>query len=359
MKNEKLLTNLVFIFLFLNAMVVSASEETKPITDTHNGLRIALETDKDSYYIGDEINITATLANFTRKTIIINSDTGWWHGPPGSIVWLTPEGKEIISDKVRFMGLVSKNYKEGEWHLPNEGSSSTYPSETIVIPAGRYTKQNCLHIAKQPGTPMLVANFHSDSSLDKPISATDVTWSGNIVVTKTIIVKNEIRPDILKTLKESESIILYSENPKKLETALGNLYKIGYPAKATILRLIRNPDIKKKLYFGASVFEGITYNLSQLAGEAFDEESYRELMKIACDTTNLLKVRLEAMWTGENYHFVEDVKVIIPPDFEKWIYQQIATLKNDKQKEIREKAIYILVDNKDALKRLGLESLLK
>ena len=351
MKPNVLLIICGLIYLLFNLSCGSQVAENAEFSGTQNGLKISIQSNKDSYLIGEAINVTITLTNISSRELKIVHTADWLRKYPNGVT----------------SGLISNTYKEGYWWI-GIGLDGCSPSELLVIPIGKSVTHTDTHFAKEPGNPILVASFPSDSCPGFS-GATEAdfndgqygNWYGVVVATKTIEVKNEIHPDILRALNELEATILSSETSplsyEKRGLAVEKLHEIGCAAKGTLLRLLRNPAIVT-VYEGRPPVEEIDA-LSSLTSEFFDEEVFQELIKIACDTKNPTKARLAAIWYGKHTRFIREIEVIIPPDFQKWMYQQIATLKNDKEEEIRKEATYMLIGNKDDLERLGLESLLK
>ncbi|MFA5795512.1 MAG: hypothetical protein WC980_10665 [Candidatus Brocadiia bacterium] len=348
-----LLTTVGGICLLFNAthnVKITHAEESGGITDEKDGVKISLQTDKESYLLGEKIQVAVLFSNTSNHDIKINHDR-WTVNP---------------------LGIVSQTYQEGDCQMPGEGLSAYSRSAVIEIPMGKTTQLKFWHKAKEPGNPMLIANFYSSSdsppteerkALTLPRGYDFGNWFGQILATKRIEVKNEIHPEVLKTINEAEASFLDPGDDSmdryvRRTAAIRKLQKIGYPAQKTLIKLLRSQEAKVGDYYCS-----IVKVLVEMSGEAFDEQLYKELVNIARDTAQEQWDRLAAMGIWEtDWQRGQKVKpetvLMIPDDFKIWSFQQLGILKDDKNKEIKEKANDLLYFNKKTLEKLGLGNLL-
>jgi len=361
MNAKWLLTGLVVIVLAtLNVGSIRCEEQSSnEIKDEYDGLRISVQTDKESYLIGEGIVITATLTNVSLRDLDVTYDVSWIGSGTEDVVKFRRWEKE--APRQLLIGLISKTYTEGG--VSKNGMASFGKSEKVHIPIGKSFQRYYKHIAKEPGTVIIPADFYSVllSPPDKEDKEKYGNWFGNIRANKKVEVKNEIHPDVIKVLAESENIILSSsKDSKEYDKAIENVLRIGFPAKDILLRLPQRPIVKENEYG----YDRIIYCLANISNEAFDERLYRELINFACDSSQEVRNRLQVMHSGRMWSWSSKyigIDVFIPPEFHKWMLQKLISLKDDENKEIKKVAVELLQSrtNQEFLEKFGMNDLLK
>ncbi|MFA5795513.1 MAG: hypothetical protein WC980_10670 [Candidatus Brocadiia bacterium] len=346
MSCKKIVIVLVGIFIIIgiaciNRISQAESVETKNMKDEYNGLKISIQTNKDSYLVGEKIQVTFVFSNTSSREIIISSP--------------------VLG--AGCLGLVSRTYKEGNWNINSRVSGNAI----LVIPAGKDKETNYEYTAEEFGNPTVVAYFYSAISRDftpdeknKYNINSEGNWFGKIVATKTVEVKKEIHPDMLKAINEAENLFYTLLNATsgidkrdEEKRVMGKFTKIGFPAKDALLKLFTNPVAQEYK-------DSITRALLNLSYKAFDEQLYKEVINRACDPTVDMNQRLYFMeiWWNPDWRMQKDDRIrVFSNDFLKWSFEQLGQLKQDKNREIKDKADEILGSYKELLDGLGLSHL--
>jgi len=338
--NLKKLVAIAAMLLPLSIANNCITEEQTKITDEFDGLKISVQANKESYLLGEEIKVTTSLTNLSQHDIVIKCNAHFWCRE----LTLDCYGSHRLS-----VGFMSKTYMEGCGIWMRGGIRGGLK---INIPAGKSIQRESIHIARESGCPVISIEFYS-TYLTKDDFPPDITyspdrdgnWFGEIAATKTIEVKNEMHPDVVKALNEAEELLISAKDFTECEKVMRKFYEIGFASKDTLLRLLRNPSVKENCY-GL-----IITRLCVLGNDAFSEPLYRELISIACNPEEDEHARLAAMPIWKYFISNFCYHLTFPDDFKEWAIKQLTTLKDDKNKAISDKANELLKQYNDSLEK--------